>query len=194
MPRIAVVIGAAIVLQRVTRGVVGVIKDEWHRLFRVRRFQHLAELPGYPFRTDHLEIGRTPGPRAAAREIGCRAPTDHVLIDFADDRVDRDRRVIGVPARAEQTGFFTGVTDEQDRATRPQVPARAGERFGDFENCDRAGAVVVGAVADGVGARPPYGAQAVQNRPDAGLLCAAGGARRAGGAPLPHDAGGPRAR
>src|SRR4029077_17568185 len=123
------------------RSIVGVVEDEGQGLFGVRRFQHLAEFTRNPLRPDDLEVRRAARARAPAREIGRGAAPDHVLIDLTHDRVDRYRWVIGVPPRAEESRFFAGVADEQDRAAWPVSSLRAGKRFGDFDDRDRPGAV-----------------------------------------------------
>ena len=61
------------------------------------------------------------------------------------------RRVIGEPARADEAELLAGVPDEEDGAARARALAR--ELLRDLEHGDGAGAVVVGAVEDGVHAR-----------------------------------------
>ena len=99
---------------------------------RVRRFHRVAELARDPFRADDLEIRRASRAGAAPWEVGRRATAHHVLIDLGDDRIGGHRRVIGVPARAEEAGLLAGVIDEENGPSRPN--GSAGHRFGDLED------------------------------------------------------------
>src|SRR5437899_1687220 len=109
------------------RRVVGIVEDERQRLLGIRRLERLAKLARNPLCADDLQIGGAATARAAAREVGRRASPDHVLIDFADDRVARHRPVIAIPARAEEARFLSRVADEEDRAPRygSRYPARS---------------------------------------------------------------------
>src|SRR4051794_30634605 len=122
VPRVAEVIGAAIVLQRMSRLVVLEIEDEWHRLTRVRGVENFAELPGESLRADHLEV-RRPGADVAMRKVRRGAAAHHVLIDLTDHRIERHRRVVGEPARADETVLLTRVADEENRAPRMRCAA-----------------------------------------------------------------------
>src|SRR5438093_7142862 len=93
-----------------SRRVVRIVEHERQRLPGIRRLQHLAKLAGNPLRADDLEIGRAARARAATRKVGRRAAPDHVLIDFADDRINRYGRVIGIRSE-EHTSELQSLTN-----------------------------------------------------------------------------------
>ncbi len=68
-------------------------------------------------------------------------PADHVHVDLCHDRIPWHRGVIGEPLRPQQPQLLGGMGDEQDRASR--ALGRAGQRAGDFQQGDRARAIVV---------------------------------------------------
>src|SRR5207247_10415785 len=103
--------------------------------------EHATILPRIPLRAVHLELRRAAGARAATREVRRRATPDPILIDFAHYRVGRHRRVIGIPARAEESCFLACVTHEQDRTPRSLGALSAGEGLGDLKNRPRASSV-----------------------------------------------------
>src|SRR5437867_6588590 len=76
VPRVAVMIGATVILKWMAGRVVGVVEHEGHWLARVRRFHRVAELARDPFRADDLEIRRPPraGP-APWESVGVPRPT-----------------------------------------------------------------------------------------------------------------------
>ena len=99
--------------------------------------------------------------RVAAREVsvGLARPTMW-LIDLPDDRIQRDGRMVGVPTGAEQSGFLAGVTDEEDGAFGLSAAVR--HLFGNLEDRDGAGSIVVRAVPDRVEPRQAEAACAVR--------------------------------
>ena len=82
--------------------------------------------------------------------------------------------MIREPLRAPQPLLFADLPDEDQRPLRLDGAFR--ERLGDFEDGDRARAVVVGAIADRVGPRRIDFAQRIFDRVDADPLL--GGGRR----------------
>ena len=103
--------------------------------------------------TDHFEIGCAP-----LGQIGRVATPDHVHVDLSDDRVARDRRMIGIPRRSEQPALLSRVRNEQDRPSRSPTPH---QRAGDLEQRHRSRSIVVCAVEHGIRPGPVRRAQAV---------------------------------
>ena len=65
-----------------------------------------------------------------------RVAADHVRVHLRDDRIDRHRRMLGEPARSEQSLLLADVPDEQHRAPRlhrrllhARARSRAAPRF-----------------------------------------------------------------
>src|SRR5205807_7915421 len=86
----------------------------------------------------------------APRLVAGGAPADHIHVQLRDDRVAWHGRVVREGARAQQPFLLAGVPHEQDRPLRLALERR--NPLGDLERRDGAGAVVVGAVGDRVGA------------------------------------------
>src|SRR5437867_7037414 len=153
-------VGSAVVLQRMSGLVVRVIEDKGQRLSCVRGLERIAELARETLRADHLEICRTARAGPTPRKVSGRSAPDHVLIDLADDGIDGHRRVIGVPARAEEASLFAGVTDEQNGTPRAWS---ARKLLRDLENGHRPASVVVGAIANRVESWRVHFAQTVED-------------------------------
>ena len=144
-------VGAAVVLLGVTGGIVLVIEGPVEALVAAHLLDHVAELGGEATGADELCVVG-----AATDFIAFLAAANHVEVDLRDDLLARHSRVIGEVLGAEEAEFFTGVPDENDGALG--AGAFAGEGAGDFEDGHGAGAIVIGAVVDGVHARHRNGA------------------------------------
>ena len=84
-----------------------------------------------------------------SRNVGRRTSAHHVQVEIGHDRVARHGGVVGKPLRAPQSLLLTGLPDEEQRPHGLHRTLR--KRLGDLENRHRAGAVVIGTIADGVG-------------------------------------------
>src|SRR2546423_3591801 len=143
--------------------IVRIVEDERERLARICGLERVAELARETLGADDLEIRRAAGTRTAAGKVARRSSTDHVLIDLADDRIDRHGRVIRVPARPEQSRLFASMAHEENRATRTRA---ARQLLRDLEDRHGPGAVVIRAIPDRVEPRRIHLAQAVEDRTD----------------------------
>ena len=101
IPRIVVMIRAAVVLQRMPRRVKAIIKLEWHWLARIGRLKRIAKLTRQALGANYLEIRRRSRHRPIERKIIGQPAPGHILINLGDNRIHRHRGMIGKPLGAE---------------------------------------------------------------------------------------------
>ncbi len=138
--RVGVVVGAAEVLQRVSRRVELVVEGERPILGRVHLLQEVAVL-----RRD------LPGAHHDERDgalLGGLGAAHHVHVQLRDDPLPRHRGAVGEPPGSQQPALFGSVGDEEDRSPGALGPGAQGA--GDFQERHRARSVVVRPVGDRV--------------------------------------------
>ncbi len=138
-----VVVAAVIEAVGVVGGVVGVIEQE-------------VGVAGVGFFVDAVQVGAEAVGADDVDVVGVAlvvfvGAADHVHVDVGDGVFEGEEGVGGVVLRAEQALFFARDEQEKDAAAGSEaLTAGLGEGFGDFEHGAGAGAVVVGAVVDGL--------------------------------------------
>ncbi len=93
--------------------------------------------------------------------------------------------MIGEPGRPHQAVLLAGVGDKDQRTLGPLFAF--GERFGELEDGNGAGSVVIGAIADRIGPGLMNRPQAVEDDPDLAHLLGSRLTHRTVGSQRPHD-------
>ena len=149
--RVVVVIAAEEQPRRVVRIVV-VIVERHLQIAVVDALAQLRERTAHHLRADHVDLVR-PRQQLVLRivVIGGTAAADHVDVELSDDAIERHGGMLRVVGRAPQAVLLAGVPDEQQRSLRTRLQARRGFRH--RQQRGRAGAVVIRAVVNHIGAR-----------------------------------------
>src|SRR5258708_3620734 len=117
--RVLVVIAPAIDVRWMAVGVHGIIECQRMLLGAIHGLGEIAQLRGESTRSNQLNVVGIAVVSLAfpgySRVVSGRATTHHVHVELRDDRIARDSRMIGVPLRSVETGFFTDVPYEQQR-------------------------------------------------------------------------------